>query len=333
MISTNDITKLPFTPDLIESGTSFAVRALLHAQSQAVGSIYTIMRRRVSGLAVELAFRRYLLHKNIPFEIKSGQSFADPDRYDVLLGGHRCNLITFLTAKREQITSIRANPEQILQAPALLTEKELASIGNHNNDLNLFSFLLGLTTNSPEEIKKAVDANQPICLVHPLRPEWSHPQHWASMGKLTLKSECSLPVVIEIGGQDKHRNFITETLTLHPLTRCHAMNEYYSLAYVQCRSIPDARIGIHSTTIGSDIYLIHAHEWGNIWIYGMEIWMTGYISHEEFRRKASIVYTGSRVFQYSKTQTRNLSVPIMDLRPLNDLFEKVTTWENGKRHR
>lgn len=333
MISTSDIIKLPFTPDLIESGTSYALRAVTQGQNQSTGSIYTLMRRRACGVAVELAFRRYLMHKNIPFEIKGALSFAEPDRYDVSLGGHRCNIINFLTAKREQITSIRANPEQILQAPALIAEKQFSSSSYIESDLHLFSFLLGLTTNSPEEIQKAVNANQPICLVHPLRPEWSHPQHWVSLRKLTLKSECSTPITVQIGGQDKHRNFITETITLRPLTRYTAINEYYSLAFIQSRSIPDARIGIHSSALGNTIYLIHTHEWGNIWMYGMEIWLTGFISHEEFKRRASIVYTGSRVFQYSKTQTKNLSVPIMDLRPLNDLFAKVKAWETGKKYR
>ncbi len=77
--------------------------------------------------------------------------------------------------------------------------------------------------------------------------------------------------------------------------------------------------------------LIQPHEWGNIWIYGMDIWLTGYISHEEFRRKASTIFAGSRVFQYSKTQTKNLSVPIADLRSLNDLLERVKTWEETKK--
>ena len=73
-------------------------------------------------------------------------------------------------------------------------------------------------------------------------------------------------------------------------------------------------------------------EWGNIWIYGMDIWLTGYIVHEEFRRKASPIFAGSRVFQYSKTQTKNMSVPVADLRSLNELFGRVKEWEDDRKN-
>ena len=96
-------------------------------------------------------------------------------------------------------------------------------------------------------------------------------------------------------------------------------------------AIPEARIGLHCPRMG-DLYLIQPHEWGNIWIYGMEIWLTGYLAHEEFRRKASAIHAGSRVFQYSKTQIKNFSVPVADLRPLPELFERVKDWETEKKH-
>jgi hypothetical protein len=59
----------------------------------------------------------------------------------------------------------------------------------------------------------------------------------------------------------------------------------------------------------------------------MVIWLTGYISHVDFRHKASFVAEGSRVFQYKETRTKNLAVPVAELNPLGDLFEKVKAWE------
>jgi hypothetical protein len=63
----------------------------------------------------------------------------------------------------------------------------------------------------------------------------------------------------------------------------------------------------------------------------METWLTGYMTREEYRRKASTIFAGSRVFQYSKTQTKNMSVPMADLRPLIELFERVKVWEEKKK--
>ncbi len=330
MIASPDFIKLPYTPDLTEGGICYATRSLSYTYDRMGGSLYSRLRRIVGGVAVELAFRRYLGEQNIPFDTKGATPFTQPDRYDVSLGNHRCDLKTFIISKRKQITSMRRNPSLALHAPALIPEDQFEAANHTDQDLYLFAFLLGLTTNSPDDIQKAVEAGQRIYLIHPLRADWSRPQDWATLGKLALKSECDAPLRIEIGGQDARRNFITETLTLEPLKRAFAEKDYHSLAYIHADAIPKARLGIHSPKKG-EIYIIQPHEWGNIWIYGMDIWLTGYMAREEFRRKASTIYAGSRVFQYSKTQTKNYSVPISDLRPLPELFERVRAWEAKKK--
>ena len=330
MISVSDFIKLPYTPDLTEGGIAYATRSLPYTYDRMGGSLYSRLRRIVGGVAVELAFRRYLGEQGIPFDVKGATPFSQPDRYDVSLGGHRCDIKTFVMSKRNQITATRRSPETVLRAPALIPSDQFVSENHSDQDLYLFAFLFGLTTNSPEDIQKAVDAGQPMFLIHPLRSDWSRPQVWAPFGQLALKSECSAPIQVEIGGQDSERNFISETLTLEPLKRCFAVNEYFSLSYIRTETIPDARVGFHSSTKG-EVILVQPHEWGNIWIYGMEVWLVGYIAHEEFRRKASTIFAGSRVFQYSKTQTKNLSVPVSDLRSLSELFERVKEWEEVKK--
>ncbi|PWH13234.1 MAG: hypothetical protein DDG60_10585 [Anaerolineae bacterium] len=294
------------------------------------GSVYSRLRRIVGGVAVELAFRRYLSEQGIPFDTKGATPFTEPDRYDVALGGHRCDLKTFILSKRRQITSLRRNPQQILSAPALIPQDQFDA-GNHTDrDLYLFAFLLGLTTNSSDEVDKVIRSGQPMYLVHPLRSAWSRPPTWHTLGRLALKSECTAPLRIEIGGQNAQRNFVTETLTLQPRERTFAQNEYYSLAYLHVDSLPTARVGIHSPRLGEP-HLIHPHEWGNIWVYGMHIWLIGYMTHEEFRRKATLIHAGTRVFQYSSTQTSNYSVQVGHLRPLKQLFERVRSWESLKK--
>jgi hypothetical protein len=88
---------------------------------------------------------------------------------------------------------------------------------------------------------------------------------------------------------------------------------------------------LHSS-VRKETYLIQPMDWGNIWVYGMDIWLAGYIEREEFSRRASFVHSGARVFQYNKTRTKNLAVPISDLRPLKDLFERVKDWDKNKQH-
>ena len=330
MISIDDFLKPAYTPDLTESGVAMAARFLAYQIDHSGGSIYAQLRQVVSEVAVELAFRRQLSEKGVPFEVKGNMPFSDPNRFDVSLGGHRCEVHTLLVSKRNQITAIKHDPLGLLETPALLKEHQFSSSNHLEKDLHVFGFLLGLTSDSEGETRKAQEAGQPTYLLHPLKTSWSIPPNWTPLGKLALKSESQTNMRVEIGGLDIDRTFTSESMTLEPLKRVYAKNEYYSLAYVHAEKLPEARLGLHSSE-KDELYLILPHEWGNIWVYGMEIWMAGYIPQEEFRRKASTTFSGSRVFQYSTTQTKSLSVPVKELRPLEKLFSDVIQWKNGRR--
>jgi hypothetical protein len=65
-------------------------------------------------------------------------------------------------------------------------------------------------------------------------------------------------------------------------------------------------------------------DWGNIWVYGMQVWLAGYVTREEFSRRASFIPAGSHAFPYQQTQVKNLALPVSELRPLSELFERAT---------
>jgi hypothetical protein len=58
----------------------------------------------------------------------------------------------------------------------------------------------------------------------------------------------------------------------------------------------------------------------------MRVILAGYLTRAGFRQKAKELPVGSRVFQYSRTQTKNLVVPVAALKPLGHLFEQVKGW-------
>ena len=322
MITVSDLLRIPCTSDLTEGGIVYANRSLPHTYDRMGGSPYDRLRRIVAGVAVELAFRRYLAQQNIPFDIKGATPFTDPDRYDVSLGGHRCDIKSFLISRRAQITALRANLEPILQAPALVPLDQYSADGHSDNDLYLFAFLSGLIAASPDDFQKAVDANQPTYLTHTMPKSWTRPQSWNSLGPLALKSESDEMLSLEIGGQNSGRDFMTRKIELPPRTRLEVNGDFYSLAYIHVESKPKARLGIYSPS-RKETYLIDAIAWSNIWVYGIDIFLTGWITREEFRRRAGLIREDSRVFQYDQTRTRNLAVPISDLKPMSGLFECV----------
>ena len=98
---------------------------------------------------------------------------------------------------------------------------------------------------------------------------------------------------------------------------------------VHVKNIPSARLGILSSVI-KEAHVISPLEWGNIWVYGMDITLAGFISHGEFRQRAKFIAQNSRVFQYDHTKTKNLAVPISNLNPLQDLFKRVQEWKGAR---
>jgi hypothetical protein len=330
MITPSDFLHLPYTPDLTEGGIAYAIRSLPYTYNRMGGSPFNRLRRIVAGVAVELAFRRHLSELDIPYDVKGATPFTDPDRYDVSLGGHRCDIKSFLISRRGQISSLRTQPDLLLKAPALVPSDQHASDGHRDDDLYLFAFLTGLVAASREELGKALEADQPVYLMHAMDKFWSKPTNWQPINPLTLKSESDQILTVEIGGQAAGREFLTRTVELPPLTRVTVDDEFYALASVHVDQMPAARVGVHSPYMGKP-YLIDPFAWGNIWVYGMDIFLTGYLPHEEFGRKSSQIQPGSRVFQYSKTRTKNLAVPVTDLKPLGRLFEQVKEWEAQNR--
>lgn len=325
MISPSDFLHLSYTRDLTEGGIAYAIRSLPYTYNRMGGSPYHRLRRIVAGVAVELAFRRYLSEQNIPFDVKGATPFTDPDRYDVSLGGRRCDIKSFLITYREQIAEMKKNPQIVLKAPALVPSDQNAAQGHSDNDIYLFAFLPGLIAASQADLEKVNYAGQPHYLIHAMPDSWARPVRWNPLGALVLKSESEETQVVEIGGQDKGRETRVSVVEAPPRTRVEIENGFFSLSYIHIKTMTNARIGIHSA-IRKETHLIGAQEWGNIWVYGVDILLAGYLTREEFNRHAKPIQAGARVFQYDRTRTKNLAVPVSELKPLSDLLERVKEW-------
>jgi hypothetical protein len=321
MLSPSDLLRLPYTPDLTEGGIAYALLSLPYASQT-----YDRIRRTVACAIVELAFRHYLSQHDIPYDIVAAMPFTDPTRHDVLLGGHRCDIKSFLISHRDQITEIRRDPCVLLKAPALVPSDHHAGSGHSENDLYLFAFLSGVTAASQSDLKKAVATNQPNYLIHVMPEKWRKPFNWNPLGPLVLKSESATEMLIEISGQDSGRGSLTRLVNLPPKTRVTVNDPFYSLTSIHAKNIPSARLGIHCPAY-KETHVISPLEWGNIWVYGMDIILTGFISRGDFRQRAKLLPPNSRTFQYDRTKTKNLAVPVSELSPLPDLFARVREWK------
>jgi len=327
VVTSSDLIHLPYTRDLTEGGIAYAIHSLPYTYNRMGGSPYDRLRRIVAGVAVELAFRRHLAEQNIPFDVKGATPFTDPDRYDVSLGGRRCDIKSFLITYREQISEMKRNPQVVLGAPALVPSDQNAAEGHSDHDLYLFAFLPGLVAASQADMKKIIAADQPHYLVHAMPEGWARPAQWTPLGTLAVKSEAEAPITLEIGGQDAGREMRSVIVEAPPRTRLEIHEEFHSLAYLHVHTLPDARVGIHCA-VRNETHIVGPLDWGNIWVYGMDILLAGWLTRREFNRRAGPIREGARVFQYDRTRTKNLAVPVSDLKPLSELFERVKEWNS-----
>jgi len=320
MITTSDLLHLPYTPDLTEGGITYALRSLAYTYDRAGAVSYSRLRHIVASVAVELAFRRYLSQNNIPFEVKAATPFTEKERYDVSLNGRRCDLKTYLISHRNQIADIRRDPSLLLNAPALVPSDSHAGDGRQLNDIYIFGFFFGLIAASQTDLKHAIGNKQPHYLVHALPEAWRKPLNWNPLGALTLKSDSEEELILEVNGQDEGREMKRSTISLPPKKKVALAESFYSITSFHVRRMPEARIGIHCEAI-KDAYIISTSQWNNIWVYGMEIFLAGQITYEEFGGQAKTLLPNSKVYQYERTRIKNLAVPVSKLKPIQKLVK------------
>lgn len=313
MLTPTDFLHLPYTTDLTEGGIAYVLQSLAHEKI-----LYNRMIRMVAGFAVELAFRRYLSQNDIPYETASSLPFAERDRHDVLLDGHRCDIKSFFISYRDQISKISREPQMLLNVPALVPSDVDAGEGHLDKDLYIFGFVTGLKA----ALRRDIETSQPHYFVHAMPEKWRSPAHWNPLGGLVLKSEARTNVQVEISGLDSTHNFISRTANLIPQKRTLLKENFYSISAIHLRGVPSARVGIRAETHNSP-YIIAPDDWRNIWVHGMDILLAGYITRGQFRQRAKYIPPDTRVFQYNRTRVKNLAVPISSLKPLQNLFDRV----------
>ncbi len=328
MVKASDFIEIPYSPDMTQGGIAYACKSLHYTYDRMGSSPFKRLQRIVAGVAVELAFRRHLVEMDVPHNNLGATPFTDPDRYDIAIGGRRCDIKSFLVTNKDRIREIREDPTKLENAQALIPTDQFASSHLYNDDIYIFAFLAALLTPNQRTLEKAIQAKQPIFLIFPLPKNWARPKTWQSLGKIAIKSNSTKSIKLELGGQDKEQNPISEQIILKPKTRITCQHEFYALHYLHTPNFPDGSLGIHSKSF-NETHIIEPMHWGNIWIYGLTCIFTGYITRKEYRKLATELPAGSHVFQYPRTSTSNLSMDINDLHPLTHFFERAKSWSTS----
>jgi len=327
MLSSSDLIRQPYTPDLTEAGLLSTCHWLAGSSQRLGDNPFSMLRRKIGQVAVELAFRRLLSDRHVSSLTMNLEPFNEPHHHDLSLGGHRLHLDTTLITRRSQIRNLRRQPSELLQASALVPLDQFVREGQTNNDIYVFAFLMALAATSQAEQLKVESSNQPHYYLSILPGTWSRPEAWVPMGPLAMKSDAAKPVAVELGGQNAERDFLSTRIQLEPSIRTLVPEDFYSLAYIHNLNRPTSRLGLHSSRF-SQATIVQTTDWGNIWLYGLEICFAGWLTHEEYRRRSILLPAGQHTYQYSHTRIKNLCVPLPELRPLDELFDLLQTGKN-----
>ncbi|KPL06936.1 hypothetical protein AMJ86_06515 [bacterium SM23_57] len=330
MVSSSDFIEFDYTADLTEAGIAYACKLLLnHPQDYTNQVAGETLRKVVSGAAVELAFRRYLIRHKVPHRNLEATPFTKPGRLDVTIGERLCDLKLSIITRKKRIRELKKDPGKLLSTPALLSDKDICSDHLQDDDLYIFAFLKALVTPNLHSLNQAIRANQPIFLIYKLPTKWSSPDQWRSLGKLEINCASCEPIKLTLEGLCTHREPQREVVALNPGLRITADRDFYSLVILHTREQLKGTLGIHSPVL-KDTHLVRMIEWRNIWVYGMQITFAGYMTRGEYRRRAEDPSVGKRNTKLPDVRPHNLSLPVSDLYPLHDLFAKAKSWRDHK---
>ena len=150
-------------------------------------------------------------------------------------------------------------------------------------------------------------------------------QAWRSLGRLLFKADTHDVVELEAGGQAANHAGRVEQLRLVPRVRTASRAEFYSLLHLHVPRLPDGPLGVRSPVLGETV-IVAPGDWVNIWVYGIEIFLAGWLPKADFRALSRRLPRGSAVLQYPRTQTDNRAVSVTELRPVEELAEMVKRW-------
>src|SRR5574341_297933 len=250
-LSASDILVLPYDPQFSRAGVQYARDSLHFTYNRMRLNTADRLRKIVAGIAFEMATRRWFESAQIPYNRLGATAFTDPDRFDLAIGGRRCDLKSSLIYDKHKIAALHSDPGWVLDAEALVPEDQFESERMGEHDIYVFGFVTGLEARQSTDTAKAIAKGLPVYLVHtPPRTHWANLSQWRSLGGLALKSNSAIPVTVELGGQDALHRAVRERIKLMPRTQMAGKQDYFSVLYL---SLPRPQPSPASTKSGEAV--------------------------------------------------------------------------------
>jgi hypothetical protein len=282
MVRTTDFIRLPYPPDLTQAGIAVANRRFALSSGLNESNDIDRLRLEVARAGVALAFRRYLRDQRIPYQSQEIQPFTEPEQITVILGGRRVELETRLITNQKRLKHLLPNPDHSLEASILISARLHSSESHSATDLAVFAFAAARVTNDRRDLQQIAESGKPFLCNHIMPEAWRQPELREAPGQLSFRYQAEAPFVLNLHGLGLQQERCVEQIVLQPQTWIESQYMYRSVTCLQSGAIPTARLEVQCRT-HRRTYTIMPMQWSNLWVYGQEIIIAGYLPFEEIR--------------------------------------------------
>jgi hypothetical protein len=322
MISARDLVYLPYSSDLTAAGIIHAGRRLPRLHAPARRNVYDTIRRDIAATAFQLAFQRYLDRAGVQYRPAKEWGFARPESRAIEIGGRRCELKPFLISRPDQLRALASARALALRADAVIPLERFVAEQLRDEDVYLFALVTAHIEDKGAGPRQGEGEPNSTYWMHAMPRSWMIPALWGPLERLSAKSEGGAPVSLCLSGESASKEVEEEWMNLQAGRSVNVSTSLYSVFQAHLARPSPGRIGLRSR-VHPRAHVIKPSDWHNVWIRGEVVCLLGWITRARFQAMARQIPEGSRLFQFSRTKTKNLGVTTSALQPVADLLDRM----------
>ncbi len=304
--------------------TAAAVEAVLEALPWVADQRTTLTTPRLRQLVKDqvglLALMHWLAEAGLPYRL-GASPLARIGREPVWVGGRRLFFFSTLIARREVLRPLRRQPGPLLAQAgwATIPAERLRAPGDQPEDALVFGYVLALVTDTLAEARRAHARGHPVRLVFPWKAEKGR---WAAPQALALKYEGPGALRLTLHGHTETA-YAAASFDLPEGERRITPQRWRTVYALSIEQIPTGRVGIAPP--GGRPVVVTPSQWGNLWLYGLEVWLLGYLSRRTFMQQARYLPAGAVKAPGLLTRRPAYGVPLASLRSPEDLIARLVS--------
>ncbi len=314
------LVRLPYQGEWTAAAVAAVLEALPWLAERRTAVTVPRLRQLVKDQAALLALMHWLAQGAVPYTVETFPGTL-PGRAPLWVAGRRLFPQAVLLSHRAGIQALRQHPEQAQQrAWATVPEPRLRALGGAPEDLFVFGLVLGLVAQHPQHTPRLLAKALPLRLIFPLPLAR---RRWPGEAWLSLKYEGPGTLSLVLYGR-RAGKAVRYPVDLRAGERQRLEQPWGALYALVTEQVPAGRVGVGSTLWAQPL-VVPAQAWGNLWLYGMEVWWLGYLSRRAFLQQARLLPPGASRGWGLRLPQRAYAVPVESLRPMADLSARLKT--------